>query len=124
MRSVLAVLVTKGPDGRPQENPAWRVLAGSNAQCEQCNHTHSDSQHCECYRIVVQPMQPLLHGAPPCSASCSKREGCRDNFSGRLEFRCSEKESDRGNAVRGNAVVPGPRHLICVGRLIVVDIWS
>jgi len=50
-------------------NPAWRILAGSNAQCEQCNHTHTDSQHCECYRIVVQPMQPLLHGAPPCSAS-------------------------------------------------------
>jgi hypothetical protein len=27
-------------------------------------------------------------------------------------------------ADRGSAVVPDPRHLICVGRLIVVDIWS
>jgi len=44
--------------------PAWPVLAGSNAQCEQCNHTHADSQHRECYRIVVQPMQLLLHGVP------------------------------------------------------------
>jgi hypothetical protein len=32
------------------------------AQCEQSNHPHSDNQHCERYRIVVQPIQLLLHG--------------------------------------------------------------
>lgn len=58
------------PIDRPKENPATvrcsGLLAGSNAKCEQCNHTHSGNQHCECYRIVIQPMQPLLHGKPPC----------------------------------------------------------
>jgi hypothetical protein len=44
-----------------------RFWQSSNAQCEQCNHTHSENQHCKCYRIVVQPMQPLLHGTPPVS---------------------------------------------------------
>jgi hypothetical protein len=64
--------VVKGgrPTDRPKENSATvrcsGVLAGSNAKCEQCNHTHSGNQHCECYRIVIQPMQPLLHGKPPC----------------------------------------------------------
>jgi hypothetical protein len=88
-------IVTKGPtDGRKKTRR--RVLAGSNAQCEQCNHTHTDSQHCECYRIVVQPMQPLLHGAPPCSASSGKREGRRDNLSARLGFRCSERRPMEG----------------------------
>ncbi len=88
-------IVTKGPNGRPQK-PRVGVLAGSDAQCEQCNHTHTDSQHCECYRIVVQPMQPLLHGAPPCSASSNKREGRRDNFLARLEFRCSKRRLTEG----------------------------
>ena len=46
--------------GTKVANLAWRVLAASNAQCEQCNHTHTDSQYCECYRIVVQPMQESL----------------------------------------------------------------
>jgi hypothetical protein len=32
------------------------------AQCEQSNHPHSDKQHCERDRIVVQPIQLLLHG--------------------------------------------------------------
>jgi hypothetical protein len=41
----------------------------SHKQCEQCNHTHADNQHCECYGIVVQPIQPLLHGTPPCFKS-------------------------------------------------------
>jgi hypothetical protein len=74
----------------PTSKQNSELQAGSNAQCEQCNHTHADNQHRECYRIVVQPMQPLLHGAPLCSASSSKREGRRDNFSGHLEFRCSK----------------------------------
>src|SRR4029450_8349395 len=77
----------------PQGNPATGarrcsgVLAGSNAKCEQCNHTHSGNQHGECYSRVIQPMQPLLHGKPP----LFKREGRRDNFSGRSWFRCEGK---------------------------------
>jgi hypothetical protein len=38
----------------------------SNAQCEQPNRAESDSQHCERYGIVVQPVHLLLHGTPPC----------------------------------------------------------
>jgi hypothetical protein len=70
-RAALSVCSERGrPIDRPKENPATvrcsGVLAGSNAKCEQCNHTHSGNQHCECYRIVIQPMQPLLHDKPPC----------------------------------------------------------
>jgi hypothetical protein len=59
------------PTDRPKETPprgqgAVAGFSSSNAKCEQCNHTHSGNQHCECYRIVIQPMQPLLHGKPPC----------------------------------------------------------
>jgi hypothetical protein len=94
------------PTDRPNENPATRQPAvagfepGSNAQCEQCNHTHSGNQHCECYRIVIQPMQPLLlHGVPLPVPNCpGKREGRRpDNFSNRLEVPPFKK---RGRAVR------------------------
>jgi hypothetical protein len=103
--------VVKGgrPTDRPKENSATvrcsGVLAGSNAKCEQCNHTHSGNQHCECYRIVIQPMQPLLHGKPP----LFKREGRRDNFSGRSWFRCEGKRPRKtpplGESCGG---VPGP----------------
>jgi hypothetical protein len=37
------------------------LFGRSNKQCEQCNHAHPDNQHCKCYGIVVQPIQPLLH---------------------------------------------------------------
>jgi hypothetical protein len=62
--------VVEGTSSRtvPAALPPTRVTRfwqSSNAQCEQCNHTHSENQHCKCYRIVVQPMQPLLHGTPP-----------------------------------------------------------
>jgi hypothetical protein len=33
------------------------------SKCEQCNHTHTGRQRYECYRIILQPMQPLLHYA-------------------------------------------------------------
>jgi hypothetical protein len=39
----------------------------SNKQCEQLDHADSDHEHCECYGIVVQTVQPLLHDTPPCS---------------------------------------------------------
>jgi hypothetical protein len=35
------------------------VSAASNDQCEQFNHADSYHQHCECYRIVIEPMPPL-----------------------------------------------------------------
>ncbi len=45
----------------------FAVRVRSHKQCEQSNHTHSDHEHCECHGVVVQPVQPLLHGTPPCS---------------------------------------------------------
>ena len=39
---------------------------GSNDQCEQFNYADSDHQHCECYRIVIEPM-PLPH--LPCAGA-------------------------------------------------------
>jgi hypothetical protein len=42
------------------------VSAASNDQCEQFNHADSYHQHCECYRIVIEPMPPLhIHDTPP-----------------------------------------------------------
>jgi hypothetical protein len=67
------VAMKRAADRPPQGTPRHRgngrneFWQSSNAQCEQCNHTHSENQHCKCYRIVVQPMQPLLHGTPPVS---------------------------------------------------------
>jgi hypothetical protein len=76
-----------------------RFWQSSNAQCEQCNHTHSENQHCKCYRIVVQPMQPLLHGTPRFRSMV----GNRDNLSGRLGFRCSERKApERLSQAAGN----------------------
>src|SRR5439155_7639530 len=41
----------------------------SNDHCEQFNHADSYHQHCECYRIIIEPMPPLyIHDAPPCSS--------------------------------------------------------
>src|SRR5947208_7971238 len=40
------------------------ISAALNDQCEQFNHTDSYHQHCECYRIVIEPMPPLyIHDA-------------------------------------------------------------
>jgi hypothetical protein len=88
-----------------------RFWQSSNAQCKQCNHTHSENQHCKCYRIVVQPMQPLLHGTPPRSRSIvGKLERHRDNFSGRIGFRCSERKApERLSQAAGNQKEK-PRH--------------
>jgi hypothetical protein len=80
-----------------------RFWQSSNAQCEQCNHTHSENQHCKCYRIVVQPMQPLLHGTPRFRSMVGKRERHRDNLSGRLGFRRSERTApERLSQAAGN----------------------
>ncbi len=58
----------------------------SNKQCEQSDHAHSDNQHCKCYGIVVQPIQPLLHDTPPCFPTPAEREDPGGNASGRLAF--------------------------------------
>ena len=54
-------------------------------RCEQSNNTHSDNQHSDCYGIVVQPVQPLMHGTPPVPNPAG-REDPRGNASGRLAF--------------------------------------
>jgi hypothetical protein len=43
---------------------------GSNDHCEQFDHSESNHQHRDRYRIVIEPM-PLLciHDAPPCSSN-------------------------------------------------------
>src|SRR6266566_6330181 len=42
------------------------ISAALNDQCEQFNHADSYHQHCEGYRIVIEPMPPLyIHDAPP-----------------------------------------------------------
>jgi hypothetical protein len=87
--------------GTKVANLAWRILAGSNAQCEQCNHTHTDSQYCECYRIVVQPMQPSLHGRPVPHQLASEK-AAEITSRACLEFRCSEEATEEA------AVVPRP----------------
>ena len=48
-----------------------RVAAmGSNDQCEQFNYGDSDHEHCECYRIVIEPMPPLyVHDTPACHST-------------------------------------------------------
>ena len=52
-------------------NPAGRVGAmGSNDQCEQFNYGDSDHEHCECYRIVIEPMPPLyVHDTLACHST-------------------------------------------------------
>jgi hypothetical protein len=65
------------------------------------------AQHCECYRIVVQPMRPLLHGMPstPCSQIIlGKRERHGGNFLRPPWFRFSARR-----AREGCGGVPGPR---------------
>jgi len=52
------------PDLRPGSGD------GSNDQCEQFNYGDSDHQHCECYRIVIEPMPPLyVHDTPACHST-------------------------------------------------------
>ena len=48
-----------------------RVAAmGSNDQCEQFNYGDSDHEHCECYRIVIEPMPPLyVHDTLACHST-------------------------------------------------------
>jgi hypothetical protein len=77
------VAIKRAANDRPWNQPPGLTTfsQSSNAQCEQCNHTHSENQHRKCYRIVVQPMQPLVHGTRPFTTS-EDRYG--DNFSGRI----------------------------------------
>jgi hypothetical protein len=54
--------------------PRFCFRERSHKQCEQCNHTHSDNQHCECYGIVVQPISFCCMMMPPCSQPLGERE--------------------------------------------------
>jgi hypothetical protein len=60
------------------------LFGRSNKVCEQSNHAHSDNQHCKCYGIVVQPIQPLLHDTPPLRSETATKT----MPSGRLAFPC------------------------------------
>src|SRR6516225_10038506 len=52
------------PDLRPGRGD------GSNDQCEQFNYGDSDHEHCECYRIVIEPMPPLyVHDTLACHST-------------------------------------------------------
>src|SRR6266576_2577644 len=51
----------------------------------------------------------------------SKREGRRDNFSGRLEFRSSKKEAGRGNAVGSRPATPVLRRAADCRRHLVMN---
>jgi hypothetical protein len=37
------------------------ISVESNDQCEQFNHADCYHQHCECYRIVIEPMPPFVY---------------------------------------------------------------
>jgi len=43
----------------PEGTGSRRLL---NAQCQHLNEAHSNDQHCECYRIVIEPMP--THDSP------------------------------------------------------------
>ena len=64
------------------------LFGRSNKQCEQSNHAHSDNQHCKCYGIVVQPIQPLLHDTPPLRSETATKT----MPSGRLAFPCPSRK--------------------------------
>ena len=72
------------------------LFGRSNKQCEQSNHAHSDNQHCKCYGIVVQPIQPLLHDTPPLRSETATKA----MPSGRLAFPLSIKKVRREPAGR------------------------
>jgi hypothetical protein len=82
------------PPGRGPCSVSYRIAVkppspggGSNAQYEQSNRTESDNQHCERYRIVVQPIQLLLHGvASPVLPNPGKR-AAETTLSGSSVFR-------------------------------------
>src|SRR5206468_4942994 len=61
---------------------AWprTAAARSDAQCEQFNYADPDHQHGECYRIIVEPISPLVHGTPPCPRFISRAGRTRYNI--------------------------------------------
>jgi hypothetical protein len=100
------------PKGKPPPPEATRggVLLDfcfrgrSNKQCEQFNYTNSDNQHCECYGIVVQPIQLLLHGNASLFQIPVKRQGRRDNASSRLAFPVHKRKApDRRQAAQSGS---------------------
>ncbi len=91
-RAAQAISPTRKPRHLTQRMTGSRhfiaVRGRSHKQCEQFNHANSDHEHGECHGIIVQPVQPLLHGTPPCSPTLGEREDPRNNASGGLAFPC------------------------------------
>jgi hypothetical protein len=84
---------------------------GSNDHCEQFDHSESNHQHRDRYRIVIEPM-PLLciHDAPPCYSSfddirtqCVGPHCCGSLF---LRFELLDERSDmQGDGSRESVVL-------------------
>ena len=80
-----------------------RVAAmGSNDQCEQFNYGDSDHEHCECYRIVIEPMPPLyVHDTLAChSTTVALKAKARTSNSYRRSKRARGKREPRSSSRR------------------------
>ena len=73
----------------------FAVRGRSHKQSEQFNHTNSDHEHCKCHGIVVQPVQPLLHGTPPCSPTLVSERDPETTPPAALAFPCPPGDSAR-----------------------------
>jgi hypothetical protein len=86
---------------------------GSNDHCEQFDHSESNHQRRDRYRIVIEPM-PLLciHDAPPCYSNfddirtqCIGPHCCGSLF---LRFELLDERSDMQGDGSGESVVLDP----------------
>jgi hypothetical protein len=73
----------------------FAVRGRSHKHSEQFNHTNSDHEHCKCHGIVVQPVQPLLHGTPPCSPTLVSEKDPDTTPPAALAFLCPPGDSAR-----------------------------
>ena len=103
--------------GKLSDREAREVLpdvfdpTGSNDHCEQFDHSESNHQHRDRYRIVIEPM-PLLciHNTPPCPSNfddirtqCVGPHCCRSLF---LRFELLDERSDmQGDGSRESVVL-------------------
>jgi hypothetical protein len=89
---------------------------GSNDHCEQFDHSESNREDRDRYRIVIEPMPPLcIHDTPPCSsniddirAGCVGLHRCGSLFHFELLDECSDMRGDgsRERVVLGPEAVP------------------
>jgi hypothetical protein len=77
-----------------------------NDQCEQFNHADSYHQHCEGYRIVIEPMPPLyIHDAPPCSSIHMSDLNRESSYLCRFELLDESSEMPRHRTRKGIVLV-------------------